>query len=146
MRFLLDVAYFLLAVAVSPILLYRVIRHGRYRSGWAQRFGRLDRKDPGKKCLWLHAVSVGEVNAAKSLVTEIEQQLPGYEIVVSTTTDTGFAQADKLFGRKWSVCHFPLDLSWAVRRAFDRIRPSICLLMELEVWPNFLFAEKGREM
>ncbi|OHB68540.1 MAG: hypothetical protein A2Y77_16725 [Planctomycetes bacterium RBG_13_62_9] len=146
MRFLLDVAYFLLAVAVSPILLYRVIRHGRYRSGWAQRFGRLDRKDPGKKCLWLHAVSVGEVNAAKSLVTEIEQQLPGYEIVVSTTTDTGFAQADKLFGRKWSVCHFPLDLSWAVRRAFDRIRPSICLLMELEVWPNFLFAAQGREI
>jgi 3-deoxy-D-manno-octulosonic-acid transferase len=146
MRFLLDVAYLLTGIAVSPILLYRMIRHGRYRSGWGQRFGRVNRKDPQKKCIWLHAVSVGEVNAAQTLVAEIEKQLSDYEIVISTTTDTGFARASKLFGQKWSVFYFPFDLSWVARRAFDRLHPSICLLMELEVWPNFVFTARDRNI
>jgi len=146
MRFLLDVVYVLAGIAVSPILLYRAIRHGRYRSGWGQRFGRVDRKDPQKKCIWLHAVSMGEINAAQTLVAEIEKQLPGFEIVISTTTDTGFARADKLFGHKWSVFYFPFDLSWVTRRAFNRLRPAICLLMELEVWPNFIFTASDRNI
>jgi 3-deoxy-D-manno-octulosonic-acid transferase len=146
MRFLLDAVYVLAGIAVSPILLYRVIRHGRYRSGWGQRFGKLDRRDPQKKCIWLHAVSVGEVNAAQTLIAEIEKQFPDFEIVISTTTDTGFAQAGKLFGTRLQVFYFPFDLSWVVRRAFERVRPSVCLLMELEVWPNFIFAAHARDI
>jgi 3-deoxy-D-manno-octulosonic-acid transferase len=146
MKFLLDVAYFLAGVAVSPILLYRMIRHGRYRTGWGQRFGNATRQNPQKPCIWLHAVSMGEVNAAQTLIAEIEKQLPEYEIVISTTTDTGFARADKLFAQKWRVVYFPFDLSWVMRRAFDRLRPSICLLMELEVWPNFIFTAHERRI
>ena len=89
---------------------------------------------------------MGEVNAAKTLVTEIERQFPDCEIVISTTTDTGYAQADKLFGRKWPVFYFPFDVSWIIRRAFDRLQPSICLLMELEVWPNFIFTAHERHI
>ncbi|MEN6427910.1 MAG: 3-deoxy-D-manno-octulosonic acid transferase [Phycisphaerales bacterium] len=146
MRFFLDIAYFLTAVAVSPILVYRVIRHNRYRTGWAQRFGKVSRRNPGKKCIWLHAVSMGEVNAAKTLVAEIERQFADCEIVISTTTDTGYAQADKVFGRKWQVFYFPFDVSWIIRRAFNRLKPSICLLMELEVWPNFIFTAHERRV
>ncbi|MEN6576667.1 MAG: 3-deoxy-D-manno-octulosonic acid transferase [Phycisphaerales bacterium] len=146
MRFFLDIAYFLTAVAVSPILVYRVIRHNRYRTGWAQRFGKVSRKDPRKRCIWLHAVSMGEVNAAKTLVAEIERQFADCEIVISTTTDTGYAQADKVFGRKWQVFYFPFDVSWIIRRAFNRLNPSICLLMELEVWPNFIFTAHERHI
>ncbi len=146
MRFLLDMVYFLAAIAVSPILAYRVVRHGRYRTGWAQRFGKVSRKAPHKKCIWLHAVSMGEVNAAKTLVAQIEKQLADCEIVISTTTDTGFAQANKVFGGKWSVFYFPFDISWITRRAFNRLQPSICLLMELEVWPNFLFTARQRRV
>src|SRR5512133_993423 len=146
MRLLLDIAYLLAAIAVSPILVYRVLRHGRYRTGWGQRFGKVGRKDLRKRCIWLHAVSMGEVNAAKTLVTEIERQFPDCEIVISTTTDTGYAQADKLFGRKWPVFYFPFDISWIVRRAFDRLKPSICLLMELEVWPNFIYTAHERHI
>jgi 3-deoxy-D-manno-octulosonic-acid transferase len=146
MRLLLDMAYLLTGLAVSPIVLYRMLRHGRYRQGWAQRFGRVERRDPGRKCIWLHAVSMGEVNAAQTLIAQIEKQLPDYEIVVSTTTDTGFAQATKLFGHKWSVFYFPFDLSWVGHRAFDRLRPSLCLLMELEVWPNFVFTAAARRV
>ena len=146
MRLLLDIVYFLTAIAVSPILVYRMVRHERYRTGWGQRFGKVARKDPRKQCIWLHAVSMGEVNAAKTLVTEIEKQFPDCEIVISTTTDTGYAQADKLFGRKWPVFYFPFDVSWIVRRAFDRLQPSICLLMELEVWPNFIYTAHERHI
>lgn len=146
MRFFLDIAYFLTAVAVSPILLYRIIRHNRYRTGWAQRFGKVSRKDPRKRCIWLHAVSMGEVNAAKTLVAEIERQFADCEIVVSTTTDTGYAQADKVFGRTWQVFYFPFDVSWIIRRAFNRLKPCICLLMELEVWPNFIFTAHERHV
>jgi 3-deoxy-D-manno-octulosonic-acid transferase len=144
MRLLLDVVYLLAGIAVSPMVLYRVLRHGRYRTGWGQRFGRVERKDPRKKCIWLHAVSMGEVNAAQTLLAQIEKQLPEFEIVISTTTDTGFARAEKLFGSKWHVFYFPFDLSWVTRRAFDRLRPAVCLLMELEVWPNFVFTAHAR--
>jgi 3-deoxy-D-manno-octulosonic-acid transferase len=146
MRLLLDVVYLLVGIAVSPILLYRVVRYGRYRRGWGQRFGKVQRNDPQRKCIWLHAVSMGEVNAAQTLVAKIENQLPDYEIVISTTTDTGFARAEKLFGSKWSVFYFPFDLSWVTRRAFDRLRPAACLLMELEVWPNFIFTAHERNV
>ena len=146
MRLLLNVIYLLAGIAVSPIALYRMLRHGRYRTGWGQRFGHVERKDPQKKCIWLHAVSMGEVNAAQTLLAQIEKQLPDYEVVVSTTTDTGFARAEKLFGSKWSVFYFPFDLSWVTRRAFDRLRPAVCLLMELEVWPNFVFTAHDRSV
>lgn len=146
MRFITDLLYLLAGLAFSPIVLYRMIRHQRYRQGWGQRFGRISRRDPEKKCIWLHAVSVGEVNAAKTLLTELESRFGNFEIVVSTTTDTGFARAQALFGRKWAVFYFPFDFSWGIRRAFGRIDPSLCLLMELEVWPNFIHVAHRRDV
>jgi len=143
MRFLLDFLYLLAAVAYSPMVIYRIIRYKRYRTGWAHRFGKVTRRHPQKKCVWLHAVSVGELNAAKTIVKELQDRFSDFEIVVSTTTDTGFARATKLFAENLQVFYFPLDFSWIMRRAFRRIHPSLCLLMELEVWPNFVqIAEK----
>ena len=138
MRIAIDLSYLVAAVAISPMVIYRVIKHKRYRIGWAQRLGKIARKNPGKKCIWLHAVSVGEVNAAKTIVNELEKRFNDYEIVISATTDTGFARANALFGENLQVFFFPLDFSWIMRRAFGNIRPAICLLMELEVWPNFV--------
>ncbi len=138
MRFILDLLYLLLGVAISPMVVYRVIRHKRYRAGWSQRFGKVIRKSPDKKCIWLHAVSVGEVNAAKTIIRELQTKFRDFEIVISTTTDTGFARASAVFGENLQVFYFPLDFSWIMRRAFRRICPALCLLMELEVWPNFV--------
>jgi len=138
MRFAVDLLYLLAAAAYSPMVLYRAVRHKRYRTGWDQRFGKIIRRSPHKKCIWLHAVSVGEVNAAKTIVKELENKFRDFEIVISTTTDTGFARATNLFGENHLVFYFPFDFSWAMRRAFSNIRPAICLLMELEVWPNFV--------
>jgi 3-deoxy-D-manno-octulosonic-acid transferase len=140
MRILVDLVYLLAAIVYSPVIIYRAIRYKRYRTGWAQRFGRITRKDRAlKECIWLHAVSVGEVNAARTIIEELEKKFPDFTIVVSTTTDTGFARANALFGENLQVFHFPFDLSWVMRRAFHKIRPAICLLMEQEVWPNFVY-------
>jgi 3-deoxy-D-manno-octulosonic-acid transferase len=144
MKFIIDCVYLLAALAITPTVVYRMVRYGRYRTGWANRFGRIARKDPAlKKCIWLHAVSVGEVNAAQTLVKELKNRFSDFEIVISTTTDTGFARATAVFGANHKVFYFPLDLSFTMRRAFHGIQPTICLLMELEVWPNFvLIADK----
>jgi len=138
MRFAVDLLYLLAAAAYSPVVAYRAVRHKRYRTGWDQRFGKITRRSPTKKCIWLHAVSVGEVNAAKTIVKELENKFGDFEIVISTTTDTGFARATSLFSEKHQVFYFPFDFSWIMRCAFSNIRPAICLLMELEVWPNFV--------
>ena len=142
MRFILDFLYLFAGLAYSPVIIYRAVRHGRYRTGWGQRFGKISRRNPEKKCIWLHAVSVGEVNAAKTILKELETRFSEYEIVISTTTDTGFARANNLFGQNHEVFYFPFDFSWVVHRAFERIRPTICLLMELEIWPNFVGTAK----
>jgi len=115
-----------------------MLRHNRYRAGWGNRFGRIGRKQQDKKCIWIHAVSVGEVNATTTLIKELEKKFPDYEIVLSATTDTGFARANALFGNRLSVFYFPMDFSRTMRRAFANIQPTLILLMELEVWPNLV--------
>ena len=138
MRYVLDLLYLFAGLAYSPVIIYRAIRHGRYRTGWAERFGRISKRNSEKKCIWIHAVSVGEVNAAKTIIKELKAKFGDFEIVISTTTDTGFARAASLFSKDHQVFYFPFDFSWAMHRAFGNIRPAICLLMELEVWPNFV--------
>src|SRR4030042_80295 len=142
MRYVLDLLYVFAGLAYSPVIVYRAIRLGRYRTGWAQRFGKINRKCPEKKCIWLHAVSVGEVNAAKTIIEELETRFSDFEIIISTTTDTGFARASNLFGENHLVFYFPFDFSLVIHRAFNNIRPAICLLMELEIWPNFISLAK----
>jgi 3-deoxy-D-manno-octulosonic-acid transferase len=137
MEFLYDFIYLFALIAYSPKIIYRAIAQNRYKTGWDQRLGKVGRNSPDKKCVWIHAVSVGEVNATKTLVAELKKQLPDYEIIISATTDTGIEQAQKIYGKDLKVFFYPFDFSFVVRRAFKNLKPNICLLMELEVWPNF---------
>jgi len=136
MHVILNMLYCIAIVLYSPKILYRMVAHKRYRGGWAQRTGHITRRRPDSPCIWIHAVSVGEVNALRTLVAQLKQRLPDHEIVISSTTDTGKARADALFGAEHSVFYFPFDLSWVMGRAFNRLKPALVLLMELEVWPN----------
>ncbi len=136
MRYLLNLLYGVAIVLYSPKIIYRMLRHDRYRAGWSQRLGKIARRNPEKPCIWIHAVSVGEVNATRTLVDRFGEQLGDYEIVISATTDTGLARAKVLYESDYAVFYFPFDLSPIMARAFRRLKPAIILLMELEVWPN----------
>jgi len=146
MRYITDLTYLLIGLLLTPSVLYRRLRHQRYRHGWGHRFGRYAGTASGHPCIWIHAVSVGEANAARAVVDRLQAAYPAYAIVVSTTTDTGFTRAQQLFADNCEVIYFPLDLSWVMSRAFRRIRPRLCLLMELEVWPNFVKTAKRRQV
>ncbi|MHC4997058.1 MAG: 3-deoxy-D-manno-octulosonic acid transferase, partial [Planctomycetota bacterium] len=93
-----------------------------------------------RKTLLIHAVSVGEVNATRELVKRLEAQSAPPRIVICVTTDTGHARARALYEDRHTVVRYPLDFSWAVRRFLDAVRPDAVLLIELEVWPNFVAA------
>ncbi len=139
MSWLFDLAYLALLAAVSPILLWRMTLRGKYRTGWGERFlGRVPVRQGHADCLWFHAVSVGEVLQLEPVLTELRQRLPCAEFVISTTTPTGRSVAMAKFPGV-RVCYFPLDFSWAVREAVRRLRPTAIILVELELWPNFVF-------
>ncbi len=140
MPWLLNVVYFALLVLVSPVLMYRRWVHGKYRDGWSEKFwGRLPERTSSQPCLWLHAVSVGEVLQLRSVMHELIAARSDWEFVITTTTRTGLEVAKKEFPQH-TVCYCPLDFSWAVRRAILRIRPSAIVLVELELWPNLILA------
>ncbi|MEK6260437.1 MAG: 3-deoxy-D-manno-octulosonic acid transferase [Planctomycetota bacterium] len=137
---LLNAVYVLLLAAVSPLVLYRRIAQGKYRGGWQEKlFGQLTRRHPERPCLWFHAVSVGEVLQLQHVLDETAARYPQAELLITTTTDTGFDVAKARYPQH-TVSYFPLDFSWAVNRALAAIRPSLVVLVELELWPNFIFA------
>ncbi len=138
MGILLDTVYGSLLVATSPLWLYKMLRHGRYRDDIAHRFGCVPKTHGRQPVIWIHGVSLGEVNAMRTLVTELNSQLPDYRVVMSTSTDTGMQQAKKLFSKDYKVFQWPLDFTLAVRKALRRIKPELVVLIEGDIWPNFL--------
>jgi 3-deoxy-D-manno-octulosonic-acid transferase len=134
----LDVAYGTALTAAAPWLAYKAATTGKYRAGWGQKLlGCVPRRASGGRCLWVHAVSVGEVLALRPLLPRLRARCPGWDYVVSTTTNTGLEIARKQFPEAQSF-YFPFDFSWAVRRALRRIRPDAVALVELELWPQFI--------
>jgi 3-deoxy-D-manno-octulosonic-acid transferase len=141
---LLDVAYLGLLLVSSPMLLLRSWRSGKSRQGLLDKLrGRVPRRIGDAPCLWLHAVSVGEVLLLRPLVAELQRRRPDWEVVISTTTSTGLEVARRTFPELVTF-YAPLDFSWAVRRSLDRIRPTALVLVETELWPNLIRAASGR--
>jgi len=133
-------------VGYLPIFLWRLLGDPTYRKGLSQRFGRLDRFSAGggdQPVLWVHGVSVGEVRGAKPLVERLEKEFPDHRVLVSATTPTGARVARRIYGED-RVFFFPLDFGSFPRRALDTLRPRAVLLMELEIWPNFLDTAERR--
>ncbi|NOT01926.1 MAG: 3-deoxy-D-manno-octulosonic acid transferase [Phycisphaerales bacterium] len=134
---LFDVGYVFAGIVYLPVLAYQIIAQRKNRQGWAERFGMVGLPATSGRRIWVHGVSLGEVNAARRLVHSLAERFSGHEIVVSSTTDTGFARGVELFGRG-RVFRFPLDFSCVVRRVLDAIGADVIVLMELEVWPNLV--------
>jgi 3-deoxy-D-manno-octulosonic-acid transferase len=143
MSVLMNLAYLIALLLFSPWLLYKSLTTGKYRRGlWSKFTGRASLRSGSAPCVWFHGVSVGEIHLLRQLVTRFRQRHPEWQCVISTTTDTGFEEATKRFP-DLTVFYWPLDFSWAVRRALRRVRPNLVVLAEGELWPNFLLAAKA---
>lgn len=142
MPYLLNVVYLALIAALSPWLLYTAIRKGKYRHGFSAKWlGQAPVRTSSRKCAWLHAVSVGEVNLLAPLLAALQTKYPAWEFVISTTSAAGYALAQKKYASH-TVFYGPLDFTWAVNNAMRRLRPDLLILAELELWPNLLLAAK----
>lgn len=115
MGFVLDIAYFFALLAATPFLIFRMVKYRRYRNNWSQRFGKTPERHGLQPLIWIHGVSLGEVNAARTLVAELQSQLPDYRVVISTTTDTGMTAAEKIYSPGITVFQWPMDFTWSVR-------------------------------
>ena len=141
MHFLYSIALSLLFLALIPYFLYQAARHGKYAGSLRERLGFLPPaiRNDGRKTIWLHAVSVGELIAARPLISGLKRVLADHRIVVSTTTLTGqrLARASRTDDYE-GVFYFPFDWSLVVRRTLRHIQPDVVVLIETELWPNFL--------
>jgi 3-deoxy-D-manno-octulosonic-acid transferase len=137
---LYSFALLLVLVLGSPYWIFRMATGGKYREGLSERLGFIParlRRTESAPVIWLHAVSVGEVLAASSLIAQLSARADGYRVVVSTTTRTGQKIARDRFGAE-NVFYFPLDFAFAVRSWLRALRPSLVVLLETEFWPRML--------
>ena len=140
---LVNAAYTVAAAVGWPYYLYLLAKREKYRHALKERWGFVPRFEPGRKRLWVHAISVGEVEAARTFVPALERAFPETEIVLSTTTRTGRERAARLFpGRP--LFYFPLDLAPCVLEALDRVQPTAVIQVESEWWPNFFLLARRR--
>ena len=136
MRYLYSVVHYLGIPVILAHLLWCSFRNPAYLERWTERFGFCKRIDDGLHCIWIHAVSVGEVQAAIPVVKGLRERYPDSTVVVTTTTPTGFERVKLAFGASVQHCYMPYDLPDAVNRFLDRVRPNLAIVFETELWPN----------
>lgn len=129
----------------SPLLLWRWLADPQKRTRVRERMGFVPRQAGDRPIVWIHGVSVGEVKAASQFVARLRQQRPDLRVVLSATTPNGHLVATQEHP-DLPIVFYPLDLLSFPSRALDRLRPRCVLLMELEIWPNFLQAARKRNI
>ncbi len=141
MYFLYNIIFCIFFALYLPVIIYNILR-GQYKKDLRQRLGILSdeiaNKFRGEKTIWIHAVSVGETVAASSLVSEIKKRLPEHRILFSTVTDTGQEMAHKIIKEADDFIYFPFDFFFFTRRVIKQIKPELILIMETELWPQFI--------
>ncbi|MCS6830214.1 MAG: 3-deoxy-D-manno-octulosonic acid transferase [Armatimonadota bacterium] len=135
--------YNLFLMLTSPLwlvyLLWRIVVRGKSREGWSQRLGGLPVSPQGRRTIWVHAVSVGEVIAALPLLQSLREEFPEHYLLLTTLTPAGNAIARQHLGKLIdAVGYLPVDLPFAVKRALQRVSPDALIVMETELWPNLL--------
>jgi 3-deoxy-D-manno-octulosonic-acid transferase len=125
-----------------PIFLIYTIFKGRYGEGLKERLGyihsSLTQSLTGSPRIWIHAVSLGEIKAAESIINSLRNIIPGCSIILSTTTGHGRDLANNIFGEKVPVIYSPIDFIVSVRKALENVRPDVLILMETEIWPAWI--------
>jgi len=147
MRFLYNILFLIFFVLSSPYYFLKMWRRGNWRTGFKQRFGKYDHKVKqaitNRRTVWMHAVSVGEVNICTQLIRALEPRLPNLKIVVSTTTTTGMGELHKKLPTHITKVYYPIDRRKYVARALSTIHPEAVVLVESEIWPNFIWRARS---
>ena len=138
-------------LAMLPRFWWRMRRRGGYRNRFSDRFGRYpadvaQRLDAVRGAVWIHAVSVGEVYVAGQVMRSLREACPGVSFVLSTTSSTGWKEAEKQVGPEDVLIYNPVDFTVCVRRALDAVRPRALILTESEIWPNLIRLCRRREV
>jgi 3-deoxy-D-manno-octulosonic-acid transferase len=143
MRALYNILFMIFFGLSSPYYFMRMRRRGNWRPGFRERFARYDanlkQALTNRHVIWIHAVSVGEVNLCTQLIRALEPRLPNIKIVVSTTTTTGMDELRRRLPTHVSKIYYPIDRPAYVARALAAINPEAIVLVEAEIWPNFLW-------
>jgi len=131
---------------LTPAILYRLavrgLRYREYFDRWRERFGHT--KVELKESIWVHAVSMGEVNAALPLIDALMARYAGMPFVITTVTPTGSERVRRVYGNRVVNLYLPYDLPTSIARFLDRVRPRVALIMETEIWPNLFFECEAR--
>jgi len=150
MRLLYNILFPICFALSTPFYFLKMWRRGNWRAGFGQRFGRYDGKLKqrltNRDVLWLHAVSVGEVNICTQLIRAIEPRAPNLKIVVSTTTSTGMGELRRTLPQHIDKIYYPVDGRKIIRRAVNTIHPIAIVLVEAEIWPNLLWVANDRNI
>lgn len=140
-----------LLLLVSPVILFVLLAKQRCRRGLPQRLGLLagtssPKPAVGAGCIWIHAVSLGEVVAAAPLVRDLRRRYPAARLVVSTVTETGREAVEQRLEGVAEHRYAPLDFPWVVNQAIDQLQPSLYVFVETELWPNLLRTLRRRKV
>ena len=136
MRRIYSFILYLFFPVVVLRLLWLGFRNRDYRHRWKERFGFPDKITSHERIIWLHAVSVGEVQASRPLVNGLLAEYPDYKILITTMTPTGADSVAQYFGETVEHLYLPYDLPVSVKHFISIIKPSILIVMETELWPN----------
>ncbi len=143
MRTLYNILFLVFFILASPYYFWRMRRRGSWRTGFGERFSKYDaalkQALTNRHVIWLHAVSVGEVNLCTQLINALEARAPNAKMVVSCTTTTGMSELRRRLPTRVSKIYYPIDRAKYVRRAMSTINPQAIILVEAEIWPNFLW-------
>jgi 3-deoxy-D-manno-octulosonic-acid transferase len=146
-RIIYDIFFTFFFVLSSPYYFWRMWRRGHWRAGFGQRFGyygpQFKQSITNRHVLWLHAVSVGEVNLCTQVIRLLEERVPNLKMVVSTTTSTGMGELQKKLPAHIGKIYYPVDRRKWVGRALATIRPEAVVLVEAEIWPNFIWRARA---
>jgi 3-deoxy-D-manno-octulosonic-acid transferase len=150
MRSLYNILFTIFFCASAPYYFFKMWRRGNWRRGFRQRFGRFDAKIKqalsNRHVLWIHAVSVGEVNVCTQLIRALEPRVPNLKVVVSTTTSTGMGELQRKLPSHIEKIYYPIDHKKCVQRALSLIHPEAVVLVEAEIWPNFIWRLRDKRI
>ncbi|HEY5236160.1 MAG TPA: glycosyltransferase N-terminal domain-containing protein, partial [Rhabdochlamydiaceae bacterium] len=145
LRFIYDLALLLYTIVSLPKFIWEAIRYGKHRKSFLEKLGFnmpvFTLPADGAR-IWVHSISMGETKAVAPLVEQIRQQMPNASIVISTTTETGLAEAKRSMPELDHYFYLPLDFSWTMRRLTKRIKPDLLILVESDFWFNLVSYNK----